>query len=102
MAQDGPITRSVFEQLAREQLVDPAWADMVTEALAEQPTPWFVRGMVGAGAWLAAILLIIDSDSLMGWPKCSSAMWGLRIMGSNPLSLALGKKIFPHNPDMLK
>jgi len=61
VAQDGPSTRSVFEQLAREQLVDPAWADTLTTALAEQPTPtpWFVRGMVGVGAWLAAILLVI-------------------------------------------
>ena len=61
MAQDLPSTRSVFEQLAREGLVDPAWADTLTGALAEQrvPTPWFVRGMVGVGAWLAAILLVI-------------------------------------------
>ncbi len=59
MAHDTPSTRSVFEQLAREGLVDPAWADTLTPALAQQPTPWFVRGMVGAGAWLAAILLIV-------------------------------------------
>ena len=59
VAQERPSTRSVFAQLAREQLVDPAWSDTLTGALATQPTPWFVRGMVGAGAWLAAILLII-------------------------------------------
>lgn len=59
VAQEGLSTRSVFEQLAREQLVDPAWGESLTEALAQQPTPWFVRAMVGVGAWIAAILLVI-------------------------------------------
>ena len=45
VAQDSPSTRSVFEQLAREQLVDPAWSDTLTEVLAGEPTPtpWFVH-----------------------------------------------------------
>ncbi len=49
----------VFDSLAAEGLVEPEW---VVRALAEAdlgtPQPWYVRSMVGFGAWLGSLLLI--------------------------------------------
>lgn len=55
-----PRLADVLETLEREQLVEPGWADTLAArpGRAVDATPWFVRAMVGFGAWLAALLLI--------------------------------------------
>jgi hypothetical protein len=66
MTAASPSTRTVFDRLASEQLVAPDWAETLAAAAAgaAPATPWFVRAMVGFGAWLAALLLIIFVVSL--------------------------------------
>jgi hypothetical protein len=52
--------RSVMEALVAEGLVDAAWSEALDARLANarEPAPWFVRAMVGFGAWIAAGLLM--------------------------------------------
>lgn len=60
VAPSHPSIGAVFDRLAREELVAPDWDETLSAELAASgpATPWFVRAMIGFGAWLAAILLI--------------------------------------------
>lgn len=55
-----PTLRTVFEALAREGKMAPEWPEQVTTALAVEADapPWYVRVLVGFGAWIASLLLI--------------------------------------------
>jgi hypothetical protein len=57
---DEPSIRSVMDALATAGLVEAAWPDVLEANLANarEPAPWFVRAMVGFGAWIAAGLLM--------------------------------------------
>jgi uncharacterized membrane protein len=52
--------RAVLEALSQEGLFDSARTTLAAGALAQKgsPNPWYVRFMVGFGAWLAAIFFI--------------------------------------------
>lgn len=56
-----PRLDDVLTALAAERLLPDDWRASATEALAQLETtpPWYVRFMVGAGAWLASLLLIV-------------------------------------------
>ncbi len=55
-----PSLRTVIDGLAAEGLADADYAAAQTleAARMRSDVPWFVRGLVGAGAWLAAFLLV--------------------------------------------
>ena len=55
-----PAVRTVFAALEREGRVAANWPERVTTALAAEADtpPWYVRVLVGFGAWLASLLLI--------------------------------------------
>ena len=63
-----PSVRTVFAALEREGRVAANWPERVTTALAAEADapPWYVRVLVGFGAWLASLLLIafVVSSSL--------------------------------------
>ena len=49
----------VFGALAEEGLVGSDWAaEILAETDPRPPQPWYVRAMVGVGAWFASIMLI--------------------------------------------
>lgn len=69
-----PSVRAVFAALEHEGRVAADWPERVTAALAAEADapPWYVRVLVGFGAWLASLLLIAfvvisvtDSESAM-------------------------------------
>lgn len=50
----------VFGTLAEEGLVSPDWAaEILAETDLGPPQPWYVRAMVGFGAWIGSLMLII-------------------------------------------
>ncbi|MFZ1643047.1 MAG: DUF4401 domain-containing protein [Candidatus Contendobacter sp.] len=55
-----PSVRAVFAALEHEGRVAANWPERVTVALAAEADapPWYVRMLVGFGAWLASLLLI--------------------------------------------
>lgn len=55
-----PTMHEVLAGLASNDLVGADWEQPATEALAtlDESQPWYVRAMVGFGAWLASLLLI--------------------------------------------
>ncbi len=52
--------REVLSTLAAEARIDDNWQERATSALADmdEAQPWYIRTMVGFGAWLASLLLI--------------------------------------------
>ncbi|MGR9115260.1 MAG: DUF4401 domain-containing protein [Gammaproteobacteria bacterium] len=51
----------VFGRLEAEGYLEPGWQEQVGAAMAtfDQKQPWYVRAMVGFGAWFASLLLIV-------------------------------------------
>lgn len=52
----------VFEKLQQEGELEQDWQDKLDLAIEQSSDvqPWYVRGMIGFGAWLASLLLIIS------------------------------------------
>ena len=69
--------KQLFDQLSNENLVNPAhesdWQTTLSQSDEQADTPWYVKAMVGASAWLAAFMLgsffgvagLIDSSESM-------------------------------------
>lgn len=87
-----PSLVQVLRRLADEGLVDrEALASLAGEAAAAAPgTPWFVRVLLGLGAWVAALLLVIflftvdlvqtgPGGALTGLGLCALAVLGRRL-----------------------
>lgn len=54
--------QDVFEKLQQEGALEQGWQDKLGLAIEQSADvqPWYVRGMIGFGAWLASLLLIIS------------------------------------------
>jgi len=61
-----PTVQAVFEVLEQEGLVEPGWRSHAAVQLAREADvqPWYVRTMVGFGAWIASLLLILFIGSM--------------------------------------
>jgi len=60
MSEQHPTVRDIFTRLQGEGRVTSGWEGPTGEVLASEADiqPWYVRTMVGFGAWLASLLLI--------------------------------------------
>jgi len=60
MTQQGHSVREVLSELAAKGHLDDNWQERATTALAkmDEPQPWYIRTMIGFGAWLASLLFI--------------------------------------------
>lgn len=75
-----PAVRAVFAALEREGRIAANWPERVTTALAAEAdaSPWYVRVLIGFGAWLASLLLItFVVSSLL---RSESAMIGVGVV----------------------
>ena len=74
----------VLEQLVAEGLLDDAGRDTAVDRLERQAVqqPWYIRAMVGFGAWLASLLLIgfVGSFALMA--EAGYAFVGIVFIGA--------------------
>jgi MFS family permease len=74
-----PSVRSVFDTLASEGFVAADWLELLERQADARsvPQPWYVRAMVGFGAWLAASLLIVFIAGL----SLAAAEGGILLVG---------------------
>lgn len=93
-----PSLRQVFDQLVSEGKLAPEDERRVRSALAqqEQGTPWFVKAMIGGGAWVATLLFLVFLG-LFGAFNSAGALivFGAVMLGAAALLRRVGEGAFP-------
>jgi len=77
--------REIFEQLAKEGLVEPTAIGRAgqelshSESAATSASPWFVRALVGVGAWASA-MLFLAAIGMAGFLKTDESLLTLGVI----------------------
>lgn len=93
-----PTIRAVLGELTRSGMVPadavPRAEEGLTQGASGQPDPWFVQGLVGCGAWIAALFLLGFLAAAHVTGKNADMMVGILLMGSSLIVLRAGGGMF--------
>lgn len=77
-----PSLKDVLDALQREGRIDSARTAEAGNALAENAVPWYVRAMVGFGAWIAALFFLGFFASLTQSRSAALFFGGVLLIGA--------------------